>query len=102
MDLELKKGSPLTPDELKQSNCTQKWNTIRKSFASFTDRKYNIPPVYKQTLKNNTKNKSNNNTNNNTRKNGPSKPIVASGGTRKNQEVKKIYLGKHNKTIKKL
>ena len=102
LEMELKKGSPLTPDELKQSNCAQKWNTIRKSFANFTDRKYNIPPVYKQTLKNNTKNKSNNNTNNNTRKNGPSKPIVASGGTRKNQEVKKIYLGKHNKTIKKL
>jgi hypothetical protein len=102
LEMELKKGSPLTPDELKQSNCAQKWNTIRKSFANFTDRKYNIPPVYKQTLKNNTKNKSNNNTNNNTRKNGPSKPIVASGGTRKHQEVKKIYLSKHNKTIKKL
>ena len=105
LDLELKKGSPLTPDELKQSNCTQKWNTIRKSFANFTDRKYNIPPVYDYSNKQTLKNKSN--TNNVTRKNEQtntivSKPIVSSGGTRKQQEVKKRYLGKHNKTIKKL
>jgi hypothetical protein len=105
LDLELKKGSPLTPDELKQSNCTQKWNTIRKSFANFTDRKYNIPPVYDYSNKQTLKNKSNRN--NVTRKNEQtntivSKPIVSSGGTRKQQEFKKGYLGKHNKTIKKL
>jgi hypothetical protein len=106
LDLELKRGSPLTPDELKQSNCTQKWNTIRKSFANFTDKKYNIPPVYdysnKQTLKNKSNNTNTNNNNNNiTRKNGPN-TFVSSGGTRKHKEIKKVYLGKHGKTIRKL
>jgi hypothetical protein len=103
LDLELKRGSPLTPDELKQSNCTQKWNTIRKSFANFTDKKYNIPPVYDYSNKQTLKNKSNNNTNANnnvTRKNGPN-TFVSSGGTRKNQGDKKVYLGKHGKTIRK-
>lgn len=99
LDLELKKGSPLTPDELKQSNCTQKWNTIRKSFANFTDKKYNIPPVYVYSNKQTLKNKPNNN--NVTRKNGQN-TFVSSGGTRKHKEIKKIYLGKHSKTIRKL
>jgi hypothetical protein len=123
IDLELKKGSPLTPEEIKESQCTRKWNSVRKSFANFTGRTYTIPPVYDYSNKKTLKNRSNNkpddvtksqvpplkpNIENPTNKPAPPapppKPIVASktGGTRKN-EVKQIYLsGKHNKTIKKL
>jgi hypothetical protein len=126
IDLELKKGSPLTPEEIGESKCTRKWNTVRKAFANFTGKTYTIPPVYdysnKQTLKNKPNNKPNNVTRSNkppppapqtqnqtpqtqappTQTQAPPAPPPKTGGTRKN-EVKHIYLnGKHNKTIKKL
>ena len=119
IDLELKKGSPLTPEEMKESKCTRKWNSVRKAFANFTGKTYAIPPVYdysnKQTLKNKPNNKPNNVTKSNkpppqapapqapataTAKPNVENPTNKTGGTRKN-EVKKIYLtGKHNKTVK--
>jgi hypothetical protein len=120
IDLELKKGSPLTPEEMKQSKCTRKWNTVRKAFANFTGRTYTIPPVYDYSNKQTLKNKPNDKPNNVTKSNKPAPPPATpppatappktnvenptnkTGGTRKN-EIKKIYLnGKHNKTIKKL
>ena len=113
IDLELKKGSPLSQEEIKESKCSQKWNTVRKAFANFTGRTYTIPPVYdysnKKTSKNRSNIKPNNITRNNSRPNvraqttnnvvNPNKKL---GGTRKNEEMKKIYLGKHSKTIKKM
>ena len=118
MDLELKKGSPLTPEEISESKCTRKWNTVRKAFANFTGKTYAIPPVYDYSNKQTLKNKPNNKPNNVTKSNKPplqiqtqaqatpqtnvANPTNKTGGTRKN-EVKKIYLtGKHNKTVKKL
>jgi hypothetical protein len=116
IDLELKKGSPLTPGEISESKCTRKWNTVRKAFANFTGKTYTIPPVYDYSNKQTLKNKPNNNPNNVTKSNKPSQtpsqtqappsqtpaPPPKTGGTRKN-EIKQIYLnGKHNKTIKKL
>jgi hypothetical protein len=119
IDLELKKGSPLTPEEIGESKCTRKWNTVRKAFANFTGKTYTIPPVYDYSNKQTLKNKPNNKPNNVTRSNKPPPPAPQTqnqtpqtqappapppktGGTRKN-EVKHIYLnGKHNKTIKKL
>ena len=121
IDLELKKGSPLTPEEISESKCTRKWNTVRKAFANFTGRTYTIPPVYDYSNKKTLKNKPNNNPNNVTKSNkpppapqtqAPPPPALKTnaenptnktgGGTRKN-EVKQIHTnGKHNKTIKKL
>jgi hypothetical protein len=117
IDLELKKGSPLTPEEIGESKCTRKWNTVRKAFANFTGKTYTIPPVYDYSNKQTLKNKPNNKPNNVTRSNKPPPPAPQTqnqtpqtqtqtppktGGTRKN-EIKHIYLnGKHNKTIKKL
>jgi hypothetical protein len=118
IDLELKKGSPLTPEEISESKCTRKWNSVRKAFANFTGKTYAIPPVYDYSNKQTLKNKSNNKPNNVTKSNKPpppqtqvpppppktnlENPTNKTGGTRKN-EVKQIYLnGKHNKTMKKL
>lgn len=106
VELELKKGSPLTPEELNQSKCVQKWNTVRKSFSNFTGRKYTIPPVYDYSNKKTVKNQpTDNKLNNVTRKNVPNVSTYVKlnnkmGGTRKQQDDKKIYLGKHNKTIR--
>ena len=46
IEMELKKGSPISQEEIKESKCSQKWNTVRKAFANFTGRTYTIPPVY--------------------------------------------------------
>jgi hypothetical protein len=97
IDLVLKKGSPLTPDELSESKCTQKWENIKREFAIFTNREYKITPVYdfsnNKTLKN--KSKQNQNVQNQNVQNRMKK-----GGTRKHHEIKKIYVGKHGKTRK--
>jgi hypothetical protein len=106
VDLELKKGSPLTAEEITQSKCIRKWNTVRKSYSNFTGSKYTIPPVYDYSNKKTLKNQSTNNSNNVTKKNITNTSTInvpkTGGGTRKNQDLKKIYLGNtHNKTIKK-
>ena len=114
--MELKKGSPLTPEEFKQSNCTQKWNTVRKAFANFTGKTYTIPPVYdysnKETLKNRSNTQPSNVTRNNRtnapplrpppRTNYPSNPTRKFGGTRKIEKEQKNYSGKHSKTRKRI
>ena len=105
MDLELKKGSPLTPEEINQSQCTRKWNTVRKAYADFTGKKYVIPPVYDYSNKQTLKNRSNT-IPSNTPPNAAPAPTPApaanpSGGTRKNNGIKKFYLNKHSKTRKK-
>ena len=105
IDLELKKGSPLTPEEINQSQCTRKWNTVRKAYADFTGKKYVIPPVYDYSNKQTLKNRSNT-IPSNTPPNAAPAPTPApaanpSGGTRKNNGIKKIYLNKHSKTRKK-
>jgi hypothetical protein len=106
IDMELKKGSPLTPEEIKQSKCTQKWNAVRKAFANFTGKTYTIPPVYDYSNKQTLKNRSNTQPSNVTKSNRPNAPPPQTnaaktvGGTRKIQNVQKIYSGKHSKTRK--
>jgi hypothetical protein len=90
IDLVLKKGSPLTPDELSELKCTQKWENIKREFAIFTNREYKITPVYDFSNNKTLKNKSRQNENEQNR--------VKKGGTRKHYEIKKIYVGKHSKT----
>jgi hypothetical protein len=109
IDMELKKGSPLTPEEIKQSKCTQKWNAVRKAFANFTGKTYTIPPVYDYSNKQTLKNRSNTQPSNVTKSNRPNAPPPQTndvnptkkvGGTRKIQNVQKKYSGKHSKTRK--
>ena len=53
IDLELHPGTSITPEELKDLKCRQKWNSVRKSWSNFTGKPYIIPPVYQtKTLKN--------------------------------------------------
>jgi hypothetical protein len=58
IDLELQKGDKLSPKLLEESNCINRLNQIKKSYANLTGAKYIIPPVYsllydKDNLKNN-------------------------------------------------
>lgn len=46
IDMELHPGTSLTPQQISQSKCSNRYNAIRKSFAEFTGRPYVIPPVY--------------------------------------------------------
>ena len=46
IDMELHPGLTLTPTELKESQCRQKWNAVRKAYAGFTGQPYVIKPVY--------------------------------------------------------
>jgi len=45
IDIELHKGASLSQEELKDVNCIQKWNAIKKAYSIFTGKKYEIPPV---------------------------------------------------------
>jgi hypothetical protein len=54
IDMELHPGTSLTPEEMKNYKCHQKWNSVRKAYADFTGKPYVIPPVYPtKTEKNN-------------------------------------------------
>lgn len=47
LDMELRPGKdPLTSEEMSKLKCSQKWNSVRRSFADLTGQKYVIPPVY--------------------------------------------------------
>ena len=46
IDMELHPGLTLTPTELKESQCRQKWNAVRKAYAGFTGQPYVIKPIY--------------------------------------------------------
>jgi len=86
IDMELQKGTSLSPEQLNDAKCNRKWNSVRKSFANFTGRKYVIPPVY--TNKTQKQNQNQNVTRNN-------KQII-------NNETRKQTGGKRNRTYKKL
>jgi hypothetical protein len=46
IDLELQKGDKLSPKLIEESNCINRLNQIKKSYANLTGTKYIIPPVY--------------------------------------------------------
>ena len=48
IDMELHPGLTLTPQELKESICRQKWNAVRKAYTGFMGQPYVIPPVYQK------------------------------------------------------
>jgi hypothetical protein len=52
IDMVLYPGTSISPEEIKTLKCQQKWNAIRKSYASFIGKPYVIPPVYQKTVKN--------------------------------------------------
>ena len=63
IDMELKKGTSLSPEELHNSKCNRKWNSVRKAFADFTGKKYVILPVYSNKTQKQSQKTSKNNTN---------------------------------------
>ena len=91
--MELQPGLTLTPEELKESQCRQKWNSVRKAYAGFTGQPYVIKPIY-QTNKTE-KNKADQNKN---------KTISQKGGSRKINKTKRGNLytltSNRRKTIK--
>jgi hypothetical protein len=84
IDMELQKGTSLSPEQLTHAKCNRKWNSVRKAFADFTGVKYVIPPVY--TNKTQKQNQQQNVTRNN-------KQIT-------NNETRKQTGGKRNRTYK--
>jgi hypothetical protein len=93
IDMELQPGLTLTPKELKESLCRQKWNSVRKAYAGFTGQPYVIKPLYQ--MNKTTKNKEEQSTNKNNTQKGGLRRILK---TRKN----KLYTlsSKKRKTIK--
>jgi hypothetical protein len=83
----------LTPKELKESQCRQKWNSVRKAYAGFTGQPYVIKPIYQ--MNKTTKNKEEQSTNKNNTQKGGLRRILK---TKKN----KLYTlsSKKRKTIK--
>ena len=47
IDMELYPGTSLTPSQISEMKCNNRYNAVRKAFASFTGRPYIIPPVYR-------------------------------------------------------
>ena len=47
IDMEVHPGTSLTPQQINESKCNNKYNSIRKAYAEFTGKPYVIPPVYK-------------------------------------------------------
>ena len=64
IDMELKPGTSLTPEELKNTKCNSKFNSIRKSWSELIGRPYTIPSIYTntKTMKNKEENQENNKT----------------------------------------
>ena len=54
IDMEVHPGTSLTPEQISESKCNNKYNAIRKAFSEFTGKPYVIPPLY---IKNTQKNK---------------------------------------------
>lgn len=93
IDMELHPGTSITPEELKNIKCRQKWNAVRKAYARFIGKPYVIPPVYEtKTLKNNEKPNTLNKTQkerifqNNTRNNRNKKGGFKSNRTKRNND----------------
>ena len=91
IDMELRPGTSLSPEELKDAKCNRKWNSIRKSWSELTGKPYVIPPVYNKTVKN--KEEINKNKTQNLRP-------PPQNNTRKQYKPYYIRGGKHNKTVK--
>jgi len=92
IDMELHPGLTLTPQELKESLCRQKWNAVRKAYAGFMGQPYVIPPVYQ--MNKTVKNKEEQNKN---------KTRAQKGGLHKMNKTiktKSFVLERKNKTIK--
>ena len=91
IDMELHPGLTLTPEELKESQCRQKWNAVRKAYAGFRGQPYIIPPVYQT-----------NKTSKNKEDQSRNKTKAQKGGLRKNRKTKKnLYvLERKKKTLK--
>jgi hypothetical protein len=57
IDMELYKGTTLTPEQISEAKCNSRYNAIRKAFAEFTGKPYVIKPVYPVSVNNTKKNK---------------------------------------------
>ena len=91
IDLEVHPGTSVTPEEMKNLKCRQKWNSVRKAWSEFTGKPYVIPPVYQtKTLKNKEQNPI---------KTQYKRPIPKNN-TRKYRPNPNYTGGKRNKTIK--
>jgi hypothetical protein len=56
IELELHPGTTISPEEMKNYKCKQKWNSIRKAYSEFTGKPYIISPIYpNKSIKNNTR-----------------------------------------------
>jgi hypothetical protein len=97
IDMELHPGTSLTPEELKNIKCRQKWNAVKKSYADFRGKSYVIPPVYQQPKQPNR----NNTINNKPAPNNQSRKNRAFNRTRK-QNNANIRGGNKNMTVRKL
>ena len=66
IDMELKPGTSLTGEEIKNLKCNRKWNSIRKAYSELIGKPYVIKPVYDKTNSNSKtlKNEGNKNKNN--------------------------------------
>jgi hypothetical protein len=81
IDLDLKPGTSLTPEELKGIGCVKKWNSIKKAYSDFRGKPKTVMPNYHLI------NKPNNKTNKNTSKNTSKKANIRGG--LKNKTLKK-------------
>jgi len=79
IDMELHPGTKLTPAELRSGKCNNKWNAVRKSYATLTGQQYIIPPVYDKLPKNKSQKENKDQKDNKDRK-------YIGGRTRKNRE----------------
>ena len=79
IDMELRPGTSLSPEELTNAKCNSKWNSIRKSWSELSGNPYVIPPVYNKEETNKTQN---------------TRPDP------QNNTRKYFKGGKHNKTVK--
>jgi hypothetical protein len=86
IDMELQKGTSLSPEQLTHAKCNRKWNSVRKAFADFTGRKYVIPPVYT----------------NKTQKQNQKQNITRNNKQISNNETRKQTGGKRNRTYKRV
>jgi hypothetical protein len=92
IDLEVHPGTSVTPEEMKNLKCRQKWNNVRKAWSEFTGKPYVIPPVYQtKTLKNKQQNPIN--------KTQYKRPVLQNN-TRRYRPNPNYSGGKKNKTIK--
>jgi hypothetical protein len=102
IDMELQKGTSLSPEELSNAKCNRKWNSVRKAFADFTGMKYVIPPIYNNKTKK--QNQSQNQKQNQKQKQnqGENQNVTRSNTDTVNNETRKQNVGggKRNKTIK--